>query len=115
MTVTKREKQFLAKARGPGEKAYEAKLTLKFLADPKLNFEQVAQKVFAAVRGDLDGLTMPTKRINTHMDLSVVDLPCEALEGLHVDSYTRYSVDELWVNEVGGFPDRLSQVKLMEF
>lgn len=76
MSLTRREKAFLARARGPGEKAYEAKLVLKFLASPDLSFEQVAERVFAAVRGDLGGLTMPTKRIDTQMELSVVDLPC---------------------------------------
>lgn len=72
--MRKVEKDFLKRARGPNEEAYEATITLKFLADPKLDFEQVREKLFELTRGSLDGLTMPTKRIDTRMNLTKVEL-----------------------------------------
>jgi hypothetical protein len=72
--MNKQEKLFLKQAAGPGEKAYEAVLTLKFLADPRLSFNDVAQRLFDLVGGDMKSMTMPTKRINTLLDLKVVDL-----------------------------------------
>lgn len=72
--MTKAEKAFLKQARGPGEECYHVKLDLKFLAKPGLSFKDVTAAVFERVRGDMGGLTMPTKRVTTYMDISLVDL-----------------------------------------
>lgn len=72
--MTKAERAFLKHARGPREDCYHVKLDLKFLARPGMSFREVAEAVLERVRGDMGGLTMPTKRISTHIDISLVDL-----------------------------------------
>lgn len=70
--MTKKEKAALRARSLEGESAYEAKITLKFAAKAGLSFNDVLNALFSMTRGDLNGIT--TNRLNTHLDLTKVDL-----------------------------------------
>lgn len=72
--MTRTEREYLKHNRGPREKAYRAVITLHFLGDPDMDLEAIKDRLFLLLRTDLLGVTMPTKRLPTHMDISEVDL-----------------------------------------